>query len=555
MRCYIRALRNYFKHDGRISRREYWIFAIVNLFFLCLFAFVDGYMGWYTSISSYGYLEIVYLLFVFSPSLCMRIRRLHDVGKSGKWLWINVIPICGLYILFLLLKKGEAESNRFGEPPVRERKRGKQTDEEFYAESLTKKDAALTMGEIREAAEQTENSECNARICRVCGERLFEDSRFCHRCGTEVISAPERSAEPLPTISPIFVAEERYREIKPLEKEAEEKMRSSSKPKKIVAAILIAALCVGGGYFGIRYGVPYLQYTGAIRDMRGGNAEKAMETFQSLGNYRESERLFMEASCLWAMSMFEDGEYLAAKEWFESHRDFEDSEQMIKKCNFELGKQFAQAGDYNNALTLLMDADLNEASPFIAECYYNRMVQRIEKKQWNDAYVDYTYVLKYDLSPKLDLEQYHYQVYTEYAKERIQEGTEVSCRIAVNVLESLMLSVGEDEELMALKQSAVDAYKSMRYKDALGLIRAGHYKRAVEKLDDILDYKDSEKYWLQAMYQYLRTFREGVTGQDESEKRRISALRDEIYEYSEILYSRNYNGERNYYSQLMKMTK
>ena len=43
-------------------------------------------------------------------------KRLHDTGKSSRWLLVGVVPLLGpLYLLYvLLLKGGTRKRNRYG---------------------------------------------------------------------------------------------------------------------------------------------------------------------------------------------------------------------------------------------------------------------------------------------------------------------------------------------------------------------------------------------------------------------------------------------------------
>ena len=45
--------------------------------------------------------SLIYSLIELVPSLCLRIRRLHDIGKSGYYLLIALIPIIGVIILIV----------------------------------------------------------------------------------------------------------------------------------------------------------------------------------------------------------------------------------------------------------------------------------------------------------------------------------------------------------------------------------------------------------------------------------------------------------------------
>ena len=49
------------------------------------------------------------------------IRRLHDLGRSGWWFLLIFISMCTvlsfpLVLLYLILKEGEKQTNKWGEP-------------------------------------------------------------------------------------------------------------------------------------------------------------------------------------------------------------------------------------------------------------------------------------------------------------------------------------------------------------------------------------------------------------------------------------------------------
>jgi uncharacterized membrane protein YhaH (DUF805 family) len=51
-------------------------------------------------------------------STTLTIRRLHDIGRSGWWMLISLIPLLGgLIVLAFLCIKGQAAENHYG-PPV-----------------------------------------------------------------------------------------------------------------------------------------------------------------------------------------------------------------------------------------------------------------------------------------------------------------------------------------------------------------------------------------------------------------------------------------------------
>lgn len=89
---YFHVWKNYGNFEGRASRKEYWNFVLFNIL-ACLAI----------SVVSAGTLGIIYLLAAFIPSLSVAVRRLHDVGKSGWFLLISLVPFVGSIVLLVFL--------------------------------------------------------------------------------------------------------------------------------------------------------------------------------------------------------------------------------------------------------------------------------------------------------------------------------------------------------------------------------------------------------------------------------------------------------------------
>lgn len=52
-------------------------------------------------------------------NLMLSIRRCHDIGKSGWWLLLLVIPVVNIiFYLYLYLKKGTTGPNSYGPDPL-----------------------------------------------------------------------------------------------------------------------------------------------------------------------------------------------------------------------------------------------------------------------------------------------------------------------------------------------------------------------------------------------------------------------------------------------------
>lgn len=104
---------NYCNLQGRASRSEYWWFV--------LFAFVVGaainvLFCWSTTLN-YIISGVVSLAFLL-PNLGLAVRRLHDTGHSGWWIFINCVPLVGwiIYLIFVI-KESEPVPNKWGQIP------------------------------------------------------------------------------------------------------------------------------------------------------------------------------------------------------------------------------------------------------------------------------------------------------------------------------------------------------------------------------------------------------------------------------------------------------
>lgn len=94
--------------SGRASRSEYWWFM---LFTLVVFSLI-GLLG----PAAQGPLLAVPTIAVMVPVVTLGIRRMHDVGMSGWWLLVWLVPLIGwLALLYLLMRGSEPGMNEWGE--------------------------------------------------------------------------------------------------------------------------------------------------------------------------------------------------------------------------------------------------------------------------------------------------------------------------------------------------------------------------------------------------------------------------------------------------------
>lgn len=168
MKYFLHALKNTFNYEGRVSRAEFlWFYIASFVIYTLLFSILCLLFVYYRagvpidliqpeiSITITNYIIKGFLGWFLIATLSLITRRLHDIGKSGWWLVLGVLPVflflfiaithlindvyyddipsieitiifwlMMLYLVFiviahfwLLFKKGEPTKNQYGEAP------------------------------------------------------------------------------------------------------------------------------------------------------------------------------------------------------------------------------------------------------------------------------------------------------------------------------------------------------------------------------------------------------------------------------------------------------
>ena len=121
MYWYLKVLHQYVDFRGRARRKEYWMFVLINIMFAALAAILDNFLGTTMQLAGeqlpYGFVYIVYGLFMLMPNLAVAVRRLHDTGKSGWYILLSFIPIIGMILIVFLLMDSQPETNKWGPNP------------------------------------------------------------------------------------------------------------------------------------------------------------------------------------------------------------------------------------------------------------------------------------------------------------------------------------------------------------------------------------------------------------------------------------------------------
>jgi uncharacterized membrane protein YhaH (DUF805 family) len=100
---------NYVTFGGRAIRSEYWYWVLFIILAEIVTSIIDyGILGYQITTSLFG-------LAVFLPGLAVSIRRLHDLDRTGWWIFIVLIPLIGAILLIVwYCSRGTVGPNRFG---------------------------------------------------------------------------------------------------------------------------------------------------------------------------------------------------------------------------------------------------------------------------------------------------------------------------------------------------------------------------------------------------------------------------------------------------------
>lgn len=107
---------------GRMTRRAYWYFLLMVFALSCLAisldsavlvsALTDG-----TPEICIGTMTMTFGALNALPIFSASMRRLHDVGKSGWWMLLNLVPFVGSMILFSWYARPSAHDSVHGAAP------------------------------------------------------------------------------------------------------------------------------------------------------------------------------------------------------------------------------------------------------------------------------------------------------------------------------------------------------------------------------------------------------------------------------------------------------
>lgn len=110
MEYFMRGIHNFAQFEGRDTRKQYWMFILFYLIFYFGCVLLDSVLGLFILAPLFSILMIV-------PTISIGARRLHDIGKSGWWQLLMLIPLAGLILIYFFAQPS-SEDNAYGPMPA-----------------------------------------------------------------------------------------------------------------------------------------------------------------------------------------------------------------------------------------------------------------------------------------------------------------------------------------------------------------------------------------------------------------------------------------------------
>lgn len=102
------AFRKYADFKGRATRTAYWMYILFYFLIYIGLAMVEGMLFGLPILSG------IFALIMLIPSLAYGARRLHDMGRSGWWQLLLLIPLIGPIVVLIFTVLPSQGDNEYG---------------------------------------------------------------------------------------------------------------------------------------------------------------------------------------------------------------------------------------------------------------------------------------------------------------------------------------------------------------------------------------------------------------------------------------------------------
>tara|TARA_B100002049_G_scaffold184374_1_gene141386 strand:+ start:8067 stop:8408 length:342 start_codon:yes stop_codon:yes gene_type:complete len=110
MNYFLDGVKRYVDFSGRARRKEFWMYFLFYTIFYFVAAIIEELTG-------NPFITVIYALVLLLPTLSIGARRLHDIGRTGWWQLLNIIPLVGFIVLIVFFVQDSKPDNKYGANP------------------------------------------------------------------------------------------------------------------------------------------------------------------------------------------------------------------------------------------------------------------------------------------------------------------------------------------------------------------------------------------------------------------------------------------------------
>jgi len=337
--------------------------------------------------------------------------------------------------------------------------------------------------------------------------------------------------------------------------EAKLKKQRSRRKLKITLSILAAVLVIALGAFLVQNVViPGITYGKAKTMVKNGQYEQAVQTFRSLGDFRDSSAQIHETWLQKAADFAAQGEYAIALQVLEENglpeMDYGDSRQRKLEYTYLQAKEFHEAGDYHNAIAGFEQLPgYEDADECLADCRYALAEISYENGDYDTAIDQFRALgddgtqraleIGYEIA-QLCYENAEYDRAIAYfeALGDYQQGAQRALEITYEVAQSCYQSGSYDDAISYFTaagdyENSADMVRKVTYEAGTRAMQDKQYKKAIGYFERIDDYSDALNQMHRAMYQYCSDKKDNP---DKDAQDYIRELKQIQYSGAEYLY-------------------
>ena len=98
-------IKNVFDFNGRSTRDELLLFTVLFSILSMVLSYFSPFIPEVLGQNSIVMINVIIGAILFIPFVSLFIRRLHDSGNSGLWIFFLLVPVVNIYVFYLIFVK------------------------------------------------------------------------------------------------------------------------------------------------------------------------------------------------------------------------------------------------------------------------------------------------------------------------------------------------------------------------------------------------------------------------------------------------------------------